>query len=67
MNPTTDTMSVTIRFWAIHIPNEHPRMGFETLREAEAFIQGYGYGCGHDGKDRPCKGALAEWRIEEIN
>lgn len=56
---------ITIKYFAQHLPKEHPDMGFQTKEEAEAFIKGYAWGCGHNGKDKPCRGALAEWEIIE--
>ncbi len=59
------TFDTTIKYWAVHALGEHPRFGFPTKEEARAFINGYALACGHDGKDVLCKGALAEWSIEE--
>ena len=58
--------TTTTKYWAIHAPCEHPKFGFETKAEAHAFINGYALGCGHEGKDKLCKGALAEWTIEDF-
>lgn len=55
-----------IKYLAVHEPQEHPQFGFSTKEEAQAFINGYALGCGHDGKNKLCVGALAEWSIKEI-
>lgn len=62
-----NTANVTIKYFAKHLPKEHPQFGFATKEEAEAFINGYALGCGHGGKDGLCSGALAEWEITEVN
>ena len=62
MNQTTN---IFIKYFAVHAPKERPEFGFSTRGEAQAFINGYALGCGHDGKNKLCKGALAEWNIEE--
>ena len=59
-----ETQTVTIKYFAKHLPKEHPDYGFETEMEARAFIKGYALGCGHEGKDKLCEGALAEWEIK---
>lgn len=59
----------TIKYWAVHEPKEHPNFGFETKAEARAFINGFALKCAkeHSQKEVLCEGALAEWRIDEVN
>lgn len=58
----------TIQFFAIHLPNEYPRMGFKTKEEAQAFIKGLAFACGcRRNKNNPCDGVLAEWDIIRHN